>query len=166
MTALVLTIAFLILRPFVAQEVASFVSGIPQMLSGGVQSEISGTQTGSMGQGSGKQQLSGETEIVIYLTKGNSPNGERVTSFKASEYSDIYFWVQGPAGQSIAFGLHLTFGEGAEQDFGPGFTTDPQGTPIPVGQFASRPEVGQYVLDARASTGSVPIGSVLFSVEP
>jgi hypothetical protein len=102
--------------------------------------------------------------MEIFLTIGNNPYSEHITSFSADQYNNLFFWVSSPQGKNINFELLLTGPSGDTNQFGPIFRTDPSGKPTNCGQFGSNPPKGNYILKLIPANNSAISKSLEFQV--
>jgi hypothetical protein len=165
----IIVILGLIFGPALVKGVTSFTQSIPEKLSQGVNSVMS-----SLGEGgksstpespsSSQSQAQNSFQAELYLTLENKPDAEHITQFTTAQSTKVYFWVKVPQGIAVSFKLKITFPNGSQQDFGPGFSTDPNGDPVPVGQFGSQAFTGNYRLEMFVPGSDLPVGKVEFTV--
>lgn len=153
----------LVLGPKLVSGASGLLGSLPSLLSGGL--PMSGSQSTSDNQNmtgiNPTQTFSGTIPpMEVFLTRGNSPEGERITTFKKSESKDVFFWVQAPENTTMRFEMILTIPNQGDVQFGPVFSTDPSGAPVNCGQFGeTTPPAGQYRLRV------VPEGSTSTAAE-
>lgn len=150
--SLVLVLA-IILGVVVGPELMSGLPGILQAIPGMLmqgQSPLGGETPG------GPANIGPVPPMEVFLTNGEDPEGQHITSFTKEQSSQVYFWVRTPKDTSIRFALSLTLPDGRKVQFGPPFLSDPSGNAVNCGQFGDAdPLVGNYKLEA------VPVGSLV-----
>jgi hypothetical protein len=150
--------------------IVSFVQGIqlPQLPIGpaGLPSGPTGAPTGPGGIVTPPPTPTGELpKLTVWLTKGDKPDSERVTTMKSGAKDGPHIWAQGPKGVTVSLQLWLTWPDGKREPFGPLFKTDPEGKPVGCGGFAgSPPSAGNFKLEALI--GETVVGSTTFTVAP
>lgn len=103
--------------------------------------------------------------MEIFLTLGNNPDAGHLTSFKVSQYKQIYFWVRSAQVDPVNFTLLMTLPDGNQHQFGPDFKTAGANQPTPCGQFGDQaPQIGQYKIEVVPVGSSNSVGSVTFTI--
>ncbi len=142
----------------VVNAVNNLAKEIPQILQGARgpftmgQSSMPATPTGTL------------PALVIYVTKGEDPQGQPLTNIIQSESPQIFFWVKTAKGTNASFILWMTTPEGSSNQFGSVFATRTDGSPRSCGRFATQAKVGEY--QVKAFIGSTVVGELKFNVLP
>jgi len=102
-------------------------------------------------------------EMEVFLTKGENPDDERITSFSVRESEQVFFWVRAEEGTDLRFELILTSPSQEEIQFGPTFNTDPNGRPVNCGQIQNPPP-GDYHLRVVPEGSSTTVATVSFTI--
>jgi len=148
----------LVFGPGLISNLDNFFQSIPGMLSKGISdigSSMEDTFTGS--------DLTSPFEV--YLTSGDDPSADHVTTFSSTEYEQINFWVRAPQGAATSFTLLMTLPDRSQLQFGPEFQTDPSGQPVSCGQFGDfTPPAGDYKLEVMLPGMSTSAGAAEFSI--
>ena len=142
----------------VVNMVNNLTTEIPALLQGAKgpfsmgQSSMPATPTGTL------------PALVVYVTKGEDPQGKPLTNIAQSESPQTFFWVKTEKGVSTPFILWMTTPEGSANQFGSVFTTKTDGTSRGCGRFATQAQVGEYKV--QAFVGSTIVGELKFTVLP
>lgn len=175
-TLLVLILVFtLVLGPTAMGSMTPLMQSFPSILSQGIpgmgapmqndadnMEQIAGTEAAPHNDGNSMQQT---PLMEVYLTIGNDPGGKHITSFSSAQYEQIWFWVRSPQGTATTFTLLLTMPNKSQVQFGPQFSSDPSGEPVPCGQFGDQgPESGEYKLEVTTGKDSASAGAIEFTV--
>jgi hypothetical protein len=157
-------------------------SGILPMLVGGFSGGLpTGISEGMLGVDPGQMQdMSGDTygwgtsgqatptgelpRLDMWITLDENPDGQRTAEVTSAETSQLTLWLQGPPGAREAFQVWITFPEGTRMPFGPGFATNPEGTPVDCGGVETPLEAGSWRFEA--VMGSTTVGSTDLVVTP
>jgi len=148
----------LVFGPSLMGGLTNFLQSIPGILSKGV------SGMGSVMEGSAP--FSGPIPTMeVYLTDGDDPSADQVTTFSSDQYEQIKFWVRAPEGTAIAFTLLMTMPDRSQVQFGPEFQTDPSGQPVSCGQFGDQaPSSGDYKLEVMLPGMSTSAAAVEFTI--
>lgn len=134
-----------------SKEIPAILQGAKGPFSMG-QSSMPATPTGTL------------PALVVYITKGEDPQGEPLTTMTQGESPQTFFWVKTEKGVSTSFILWMTTPGGSSNQFGSVFTSKTDGSPRSCGRFATQAQVGEYQI--QAFIGSTIVGELKFTVLP
>jgi hypothetical protein len=104
-------------------------------------------------------------DMEIYLTEGNDPTGEHLTTFSSAQTKDIHCWVKPPQEIALEFIIMITLPNSSQSQFGPRFLSDTSGEPMNCGQFSeANPPLGEYKLEIIPSMDPNPVASLIFTI--
>jgi len=159
-TVIIILLASLIFGSVFYNSVVNAVNNlskeIPEILQGAKgpfsmgQSSMPATPTGTL------------PALVVYITKGEDPQGKPLTSMTQSESPQTFFWVKTEKGVNASFILWMTTPEGSSNQFGYVFTTKTDGSSRSCGRFATQAQVGDY--EVQVLIGSTIVGELKFTV--
>ncbi|MEW6586657.1 MAG: hypothetical protein AB1442_13755 [Nitrospirota bacterium] len=110
--------------------------------------------------------LAGLLPMEIFITLGDNPDAEHVTSIAESQVSQMYLWVRGQGNYQIPFTLILTMPSLDRLQYGPDFQTDPNGQPVRCGNMTLPLMPGDYRLEVVIAGLESPNSILEFSVTP
>jgi len=148
----------LVFGPQLIGGISNLFQTIPGILSQGLSSLGGGAPGSSINMGQ-------VPPMEVYLTIGKNPDAKHITTFKAAQSKQIYFWVQAPKETAINFTLLITQPDKSQIQFGPEFKSDASGKPVNCGQFGDMtPIAGSYKLEVIPKGSSTSAGSIEFKV--
>ena len=163
----------LIFQPQLQNMQESFTQSLQDIIPQGGPPGSASPPTGQQGDGMkqpenqqpGTDQGESPPHPVIYLTRGENPQGEWIDSFPRAEAGNIYIWVQNPPGITAEFKLMVTIPDGEQVQFGPVYSTDPDGNPINCGHLSSENlPTGTFKIQILPTDGSQPLAGTQFMV--
>jgi hypothetical protein len=108
----------------------------------------------------------GPAQHIIYLTKGEDPQGDWVHSFPRAQADNVYLWVANPPEDTRNFVVMVTLPDGQQVQFGPEFTPQPSGEPLKCGHLSSENlPSGQFRAGVYPPGGEEPLAETQFFVE-
>ncbi len=147
------------------EDTAGMFQSIPDMLSEG----LSGMDEEDNSMDEEASTNSGNAEelqnLFVYLTEGEHPDNQKLTTFSKGQATNISIWVKSPTDSQIKFTLELIMPDGTKHPLEQEFDTDPSGDAVFCGKL-NLPEslVGDYALKASPIGSSLPPGTLQFNI--
>jgi hypothetical protein len=147
------------------EDTAGMFQSIPDMLSEGL-SGMDEEDNSMDEEAPTNSENAGELPgLFVYLTEGEHPDNEKLTTFSKGQDTNISIWVKSPIDPQIKFNLEIILPDGTKHPLTEEFDTDPSGDAVFCGKL-NLPEslVGDYVLKASPIGSSLPAGTLQFNI--
>jgi hypothetical protein len=147
------------------KDTAGMFQSIPDMLSEGL-SGMDEEDNSMAEEAPTNSENTGELPgLFVYLTEGEHPDNQKLTTFSKGQATNISIWVKSPIDPQIKFNLEIILPDGTKHPLTEEFDTDPSGDAVFCGKL-NLPEslVGDYVLKASPIGSSLPAGTLQFNI--
>ncbi len=148
-------------------EISGKFQSVPDMLSQGFLGE--GDEDSDAGEDSSMEEGSAGTgeqpSLFIYITEGEHPDNEKLTTLTKGQAANVSVWVKSLAESPVSFILEITMPDGTKHPFGQEYTTDPSMDASFCGVLnLVDPPPGDYILQAFREGNSIAVSTFDFNI--
>ncbi len=103
--------------------------------------------------------------LFIFITEGEHPDNEKLTSLTKGQAANVSVWVKSPAESPVSFRLEITLPDGTKHPFGQEYSTDPSFEALFCGKLdLADPPAGIYFLEAFLEGNSIAASRFQFNI--
>jgi hypothetical protein len=148
-------------------EITGKFQSVPDLLSQGFPGE--GDEDPGTGEESrmeeGSEGAGEQPGLFIYITEGEHPDNEKLSSLTKGQAANVSVWVKSLAESPVSFILEITMPDGTKHPFGQGYTTDPSMDAVFCGALnLVDPPSGNYILQAFREGISIAANTFDFNI--
>ena len=148
-------------------EISGKFQSVPDMLSQGFPGE--GDEDPGTGEDSsmeeGSEGAGEQPGLFIYITEGEHPDNEKLTTLTKGQAANVSVWVKSLAESPVSFILEITMPDGTKHPFGQEYTTDPSMDASFCGVLnLVDPPPGDYILQAFREGSSIAVSTFDFNI--